>query len=391
MLGFKLALRNLIGAGLRTWLNVFVLSLSYVVIIYVNGMLHGWDIQAKTDMKNWEIGQGQYWCSGYDPLDPFTLQESHCVLPQEFTPLINSGEMVPVLVSLASFYPEGRIQSILLKGIPAGQDLIRIPTASLATGEGESIKAVIGRRMAKSNKLQVGDLVTVRWRDRNGTFDAADVEIAEIFSCDAPSVDMGQIWIDLEQMQRMLGVAGEATLLIRGTQDPPALTSAGWEEKDLKFLLAEVDQIIKAKSVSSTIMALILLALALLAVFDTQVLSIFRRQREIGTQIALGMTRWQVVRLFTLEGAMHAVLAAVVAALYGIPLLAMQAHSGIPMPQSTDTMGFAIAEKIFPVYSSGLIIVTVVFILIAATVVSYLPARRISRLNPTEAIKGKIQ
>jgi ABC-type lipoprotein release transport system permease subunit len=391
MLGFKLALRNLVGAGLRTWLNVLVLSLSYVVIIYVNGMLHGWDIQAKVDMKNWEIGEGQYWCSGYDPLDPFTLQESHCAFPQEFMPMIQSGEVVPVLVSLASFYPEGRIQSIQLKGIPAGQDLIRIPTASLAGGEGEAIKAVVGRRMAKSNQLEVGDLVTVRWRDRNGTFDATDVEIAAIFSCDVPSVDMGQIWIDLDQMQRMLGMPGEATLLIRGDKAPPDLTTAGWVEKDLKILLAEVDELIKTKSFASTVMAMILLALALLAVFDTQVLSIFRRQREIGTQIALGMTRWQVVRLFTLEGAMHAVLAAIVAALYGIPLLAMQARSGIPMPQSTDTMGFAIAEKIFPVYSSGLIVVTIIFILIAATVVSYLPARKISRLNPTEAIKGKIQ
>jgi ABC-type lipoprotein release transport system permease subunit len=245
--------------------------------------------------------------------------------------------------------------------------------------------------MAKSNQLKVGDLVTVRWRDRNGTFDATDVEIAAIFSCDVPSVDMGQIWIDLDQMQRMLGMPGEATLLIRGDKALPDLTTAGWVEKDLKILLAEVDELIKTKSFASTVMAMILLALALLAVFDTQVLSIFRRQREIGTQIALGMTRWQVVRLFTLEGAMHAVLAAIVAALYGIPLLAMQARSGIPMPQSTDTMGFAIAEKIFPVYSSGLIVVTIIFILIAATVVSYLPARKISRLNPTEAIKGKIQ
>ena len=55
----------------------------------------------------------------------------------------------------------------------------------------------------------------------------------------------------------------------------------------------------------------ILLMLAMLAVFDTQVLSIFRRQKEIGTYIALGMTRKQVVTLFTLEGAMHAVLAAI--------------------------------------------------------------------------------
>jgi ABC-type antimicrobial peptide transport system permease subunit len=103
------------------------------------------------------------------------------------------------------------------------------------------------------------------------------------------------------------------------------------------------------------------------------------------------MTRWQVVRLFTVEGAMHAVLAALLAAVYGIPFLASQAKNGIPMPQATDSMGLAIAQKIFPVYGIGLIIITVVFVLITATIVSYIPARRIAKMNPTEAIKGKIQ
>ena len=60
----------------------------------------------------------------------------------------------------------------------------------------------------------------------------------------------------------------------------------------------------------------IMLLMAMLAVFDTQVLSIFRRQKEIGTYVALGMTRGQVVGLFTLEGAMHSVLAALVGAVY---------------------------------------------------------------------------
>jgi putative ABC transport system permease protein len=67
----------------------------------------------------------------------------------------------------------------------------------------------------------------------------------------------------------------------------------------------------------------------MLAVFDTQVLSIFRRQKEIGTYIALGYTRREVVGLFTVEGAMHSVLAAVVAALYGFPFLWWQAKGGM--------------------------------------------------------------
>ncbi len=46
-LAFQLAYRNLIGAGLRTWLNVIVLSFAYVMIIFYNGILDGWNEQAR--------------------------------------------------------------------------------------------------------------------------------------------------------------------------------------------------------------------------------------------------------------------------------------------------------------------------------------------------------
>ena len=84
-LAIKLAYRNLIGAGLRTWLNVIVLSFSFVVIIFMRGIMFGWDHQAKTDMTNWEIGGGQYWQNDYDPLDPFSLTDSHAPIPDELT------------------------------------------------------------------------------------------------------------------------------------------------------------------------------------------------------------------------------------------------------------------------------------------------------------------
>jgi putative ABC transport system permease protein len=129
----------------------------------------------------------------------------------------------------------------------------------------------------------------------------------------------------------------------------------------------------------------------MLAIFDTQVLSIFRRQKEIGTYIAMGMTRKQVISLFTVEGAMHAILAVVVGAVYGIPFLLWQMKVGFSMPAGTDEMGLSIAESIFPVYGIGLILFTILLVLIITTIVSFMPARKISKMNPTEAIKGKIQ
>ncbi len=92
-LAIKLAYQNLVGAGLRTWLNVIILSFSFVVIIWMKGIMTGWDHQAKTDMTNWEIGGGQYWQKNFDPFDPFTFSESHAPVPEMFKEEIDKGDM----------------------------------------------------------------------------------------------------------------------------------------------------------------------------------------------------------------------------------------------------------------------------------------------------------
>jgi ABC-type antimicrobial peptide transport system permease subunit len=48
------------------------------------------------------------------------------------------------------------------------------------------------------------------------------------------------------------------------------------------------------------------------------------------------------------------------------------------------------AERMYPVYGLGLIIGTVLLVVISATIVSFLPARKIAKMNPVEALKGKI-
>ncbi len=390
MIALKLAYRNLIGAGLRTWLNVIVLSFCYILIIWYFGLLDGWNKEARRDTINWEIGGGQFWQQKYDPYDPFTLDESHSLLPKEMQTEIAKGIMTPILISQGTIYPEGRIQNVILKGIDPDQKILLIPSVQLKQN-GEEIPAIIGTRMAKDNKLQVGDLVTVRWRDVNGTFDATDAKIVGIFKTIVPAIDNAQIWIPLERLRAMMGMPDEATIVVTDKNASISASYAGWDFKNHEFLLRSLSEVIRSKSVGIIFVYVILLLLAMLAVFDTQVLSIFRRQREIGTIIALGMTRLQVVKLFTIEGAMHGVLAAILAAIYGIPLLTLQAVKGIPMPQGTDEYGLTIAEKIFPVYSVGLVLATGLIVMITATIVSYLPARKIAKMNPTEAIKGKIQ
>ena len=375
---------------MRTFLIVFVLSVSYVLIIFMNGLYQGWEREGKFEMTRWEVGQGQYWQENYDPYDPVTLTDAHAPLPATFARATDNGNAAAILITQATVYPEGRMLGIMLKGISANQEVLAIPTDLLRPANNE-IPAVIGTRFAETANLSVGDNILVRWRDVNGTFDATDLTIAGIFNSSVPAVDNGQIWVSLEKLQQMTGMPGEATLLVTGENTDLPAGVAGWEFKGHDVLFAELDQMIKTKSIGGSVFYLILLALALLAVFDTQVLSIFRRQREIGTYISMGMTRRQVVGLFTVEGAMHAVLALMLGAVYGIPILLYIGSKGLGMPEGTDSFGLAAAQRIMPYYSVALVIGTVILVIIATTIVSYMPSRRIAKMNPTEAIRGKIQ
>lgn len=390
MLAFKLAYKNLVGAGLRTWLNVFVLSLSLVLIVMTWGIIEGWNVQAKHDMKEWEIGGGEYWHNQYDPYDPLSLNDGHGLIPPEIEKLYSSGDAVPVLVAQATVYPEGRMRNILLKGIDPSQQIIKMPT-SLMHGDTSVVNAIIGIRMARATKLSENDLVTIRWRDANGTFDATEIRIAGIFHSNVPAIDNNQIWLPLDRMQKMTSMKDHATYFILRQGITSAPTVPGWIYKGYDALFDEIDTVIRSKHISSTIVYLILLSLALLAVFDTQVLSIFRREKEIGTYIALGMTRWQVVWLFTVEGAMHSVLSVIAAAIWGTPMLYLLAKNGFAMPKGTEGYGFTLAEKIFPVYGAGTIIIMAVIVMAATTIVSYIPSRKIARMKPTDALRGKVQ
>lgn len=389
-LAIKLAYRNLIGAGLRTWLNVLVLSFSFVVIIWLKGIMAGWDHQAKNDMTRWEIGGGQYWHEAYDPFDPMTLEESHVPVPEAFSQEMARGDAEPLLMVQGTIYPNGRMQSVIIRGIRPGQTLLEIPTQSLDTLAGV-IPAVIGSVMARTARLEKGDYTVLRWRDANGTFDAAEVLITDVFTSNVPSVEAGQIYIPLEKLWEMTSLQGQATLVT--FRDPEVVRTSlpGWTLKTKAELTKQIDELIKTKTTAQSILYFILLLLAMLAIFDTQVLSIFRRQKEIGTYIALGYTRQQVVGLFTVEGTMHAVLAAILATVYGLPFLLWQAKVGWTMPMDTSQFGMAIAQTLFPVYTVSLVVATVLIITLTTAIVSYWPSRRIAKMNPTEALRGKLQ
>ncbi|MBT6159190.1 MAG: ABC transporter permease [Candidatus Marinimicrobia bacterium] len=387
---FKLAIKNLIGAGMRTWLNVFVTAVSFFMIIFTSGMYNGMRSHAKQVTIDTEVAGGAYWHPEYDPLDPFSYEDSHGIPPDDINDLIDNNTAFSVLVSQASIYPNGRMMPVMMKGIEPNQSIINIPTQSLLTHTDGLIPVLIGRGMANYTQLKVGDSFAIRWLDANRTYDADEGVIVYIMETENFKVDMGTIWIPLERARTMLDMSNEATYVTFVKNISTVQEKGKWIYRDVNYLMRDMEAMIEADEPGAQIMYIILLALAGMGIFNSQILSIFRRRKEIGTLMALGMTRSRVVTLFTLEGGMNAFFALIMTLILGGPVFIYFALYGIPLPIDYSEMGLIVAKRLIPVYTLGLFVTTTLFISIVVLILSYMPSRRISKMKPTDALRGKI-
>ena len=389
---FKIAIKNLLGARLRTWLNVFVTAISFFMIIFVSAMYDGMREHAMQVSIDTEIAGGAYWHPKYDPMDPMTFEDAHSVPPVAVQALVDHEKAVPVLVSQASIYPNGRIMPVIMKGISPEQTIVNMPTQKLVTIDETAIPVMIGTGMAKDAKLEVGDSFTIRWLDADRTYDADEGTVVHIMETENFKLDMGHIWIPLEKAQTMLAMEEEATYVTFAKDVSPIDENGDWIPRDVKYLIRDMEALIEADEPNAAIMYIILLALAAMGIFNAQVLSIFRRGKEIGTLMALGMTRSRVVGLFTLEGGLNAFLAVIMTVVLFGPVLWYFGAYGINLgiDYSEGQMGLIIAKRLIPVYSIGLLITTTIIVSIIVLFVSYMPSRRIARMKPTDALRGKV-
>ena len=235
----------------------------------------------------------------------------------------------------------------------------------------------------------IRDRFTIRWLDADRTYDADEGTIVHIMETENFKLDLGHIWIPLSKAQSMLAMKNQATYVTYAKDLEAIKDIEDWIHHDVDYMIRDMEAIIKADEPGAQVMYAILLALAAMGIFNAQVLSIFRRGKEIGTLMALGMTRSRVVGLFTLEGGLNAFLAGIITLILFGPILLYFGTNGIPLPMDYTEMGLLVAKRLVPIYSISLIISTTVLISIIVLVVSYIPSRRITKMKPTDALRGR--
>jgi len=387
----RLAFRNIINNGWRSLINVVVISIVLIIMVWMQAMYYSWIRLAEIQQSEWEYGEGMLRVRAYDPYDAFSFEDSYAPVPGELKPGIESGEVVPVLLAPASIYPQGRMMGAIVKGMPQQQNILSFPSHRLESGSSDLTPVVIGQAMAKSSRLEAGDVFTIRIRDISGAYNAIDAIVDTVLFIPAPTADVGTVWLNLAELQRIRGAEDMASYFVFDDGKYRSFSNQDFRYIDRDEYFADLYQMLANERFQQVLMYALLVFLAMIAVFDTQALAVFKRRREIGTLAALGFTKGRIALLFTLEGTLYTMFAFILTPILGFPLFWYFASIGFRIPKGYDDFAIqGMTDTIRFKYPMHEIAIVFLIILVFTAIVSWLPTRRIARLNPVDALRGKV-
>ena len=274
--------------------------------------------------------------------------------------------------------------------------------------------ALVTQALADELKLKVGDRFTAIARTAvsgsngktftvSGIISMADTDFIErVFFID---------WQTASKFLRMGGNALEIQVFLEKNDDPSrgveivksALEAmpvhgnahSGIDVGDLDIRpwhkVSGMNGFLEIAGIVYAIYGTIFYLLASTVVFNTTMMSVLERKREIGTLGALGMANGRIVSLFLSESAMIAFLGTIAGLVAGGALVAVWAHFGFDIEAiyGTDMKGFGYSRVVYPSlkpmqYVS--IFLTGISISVAAC---YFPARMAAKVEPVDALADR--
>ncbi|PKK89059.1 MAG: hypothetical protein CVV64_16050 [Candidatus Wallbacteria bacterium HGW-Wallbacteria-1] len=393
----SLAWQNIRGTGIRLWINVTVIAISMIVILWAKGIYAGLTMKMLDAVIATEVGAGQIIARNFDIDDPLSYEKGRETITPEMMASIRGGNSVPVLFRSGTLYFRGRSLPVTIKGIRSDQTILTIPTTAIAEGNGNPT-VILGTRMLKALKAKKGDILTLKWRDAKGSFDAADFSVGAVMSTRNPRVDDSSAWISWDKMAEMMATPSQASYIVAGnpevlkrisdTLKSEKAEGQPWKSRSAAHLTDWIRKLIEADEKNFRFIFGLLIFLCSVGIFNAQIVSVFKRRSEIGTLMALGMRKGEVTSLFAMEGILTALIAIAITPLLGAPLFWWSANRGFSSGYAEGT-GMPLPERIVAHYDLQTVLTMMGVVFAIMALVSWFPVRKISSTNPAMAISGR--
>lgn len=425
----KLAVRNLMRNRRRTAITLAALVTGVTVMVFLRGFILGQREMLTENVVRGHLGAVQVHKAGYlanvlasplllDLADSPELRARLRSAPGvvAVAPRIQFGAMVstpdkrppPDDGSALSEAEQGKTSFFLATAIdPAVEGLVTTKRAGLVAQGGEMFRSVdapglvLNLDFAAGLQMQVvapgaplpppEAMTALLASDRDSALNGENVVLTGVIPTFSPG-DKRTGLVPLGTAQRLLRMEGRVTeyaLSVEPLERAPQVKAALQAELGEDYEVSTWEELFPfLKELAGTqdfvfgVVSSIFLVIVLLGVVNAMLMSVLERVREIGTMLAVGMRRAQVVQLFLLEGLTLGLVGGTLGVVLGAAVVAFFHSKGIAMPAP----GASVPSMVRPVVSAAFLLQTLAEATLGAALASLWPAWRASALRPVEAL-----
>lgn len=421
MITLKIAKRNIFRHKTRSIITLSAIAFGCVAIIFVGGFFDDIFYKMRESYIMAHTGHIQVFKNGFfekGTAKPFDYLIDN---PQGITSLINKVKGIRFITSRLEF--SGLIStgentiSFVGQGIEPKNERsifsgevknLKEATKNLILGGGtiieqgnplepdDTYKVILGKGLASGIEAKPQDNIVLLTNTVNGSINALDVSVKGIFFSSSKGFDDHFLRLPLTTAQKLLHTESVQSLIIllNKTQDTMIVKKelqSLFQQNKLDLEIKTWDELndfyVKTVQLFNKFFLIIKLVVAIiviLSIFNTMNMAVLERISEIGTIMALGTKRRNVLKLFIYEGAILGIFGGIIGIISGALITTLVSYIGITMPPPPGASMYWLSEpKVVP----SVLLFSFILSVITSVISSLYPAYKASRLEIANALR----
>lgn len=254
--------------------------------------------------------------------------------------------------------------------------------------------ALLGEGLARNIGAKIGDAVVLLATSASGSPNAVELKVVGTFATITKDYDDNALRVPIEIARKLVRVEGSTTWVTLldetdKTDQVASLLKAKLPEATFELVkwneLADFyNKTVVLFSKQVDVVKLIIAIIIILTISNTQTMSVLERTTEIGTSLAIGLKRSEILRLFLLEGGAIGAIGGMIGVLMGFALAHLISSIGIPMPPPPG-MSHGYTGQIL--VSAKLAVDGMVLAILTTLIASLMPAWKASHMNVVDALR----
>ena len=397
----KLAMRNLLRHGRRSLIATLSVGCGIAALVVASGFIEWMFVDFREATIESQYAHVQVTRPNYHEdgrADPFNYLLPGDAAAQPLTTTAHLRSWGPRLGFTGLVSRGDATMSFVGEGFNPASDLTGDRSLRMVEGQrlgaGDQTGVLVGSGLAKLLGARAGDAIVLLVDTPTGGLNAIDAKVAGIFESVSKAYDDSAVLVHIAAARKLLKVNGAHSWLVyldetenadnvaatlRGIFDAKQFEVRTWNQL-AEFYARAVDLLRQQIDV----VRFIVIAIILLGISNTMMMSVMERTGEIGTSMALGVRRRALLGQFLLEGGLIGLigglgglaLAFLVSA--GIDLL----HIEMPPPP-----GLARGYIAHVLLTPGIAIEAMLIAMFTTTLASFYPAWKASRMVIVDSIR----